>query len=122
MLWGYRTQADRDITYFGEENTQAAVRAVNVTEEENLLRFRAVIGEDSEPIELMLDGRHYVSDALAAVSVGLAMGIAPEQIAERLAHFRNMEGRQEIFEAKGCTIIKVCYHAGPESMAAALSV
>ena len=33
-----------------------------------------------------------------------------------------MAGRQEIFQAKGCTIIKDCYNAGPESMAAALSV
>jgi UDP-N-acetylmuramoyl-tripeptide--D-alanyl-D-alanine ligase len=33
-----------------------------------------------------------------------------------------MEGRQEIFEARGCTIIKDCYNAGPESMAAALNV
>ena len=33
-----------------------------------------------------------------------------------------MEGRQEIFAEKGCTIIKDCYNAGPESMAAALRV
>ena len=33
-----------------------------------------------------------------------------------------MEGRQEIFEAEGYTVIKDCYNAGPESMAAALSV
>jgi UDP-N-acetylmuramoyl-tripeptide--D-alanyl-D-alanine ligase len=33
-----------------------------------------------------------------------------------------MAGRQEIFEAAGCTIIKDCYNAGPESMAAALAV
>lgn len=36
--------------------------------------------------------------------------------------FQNMAGRQEIFTAKGCTIIKDCYNAGPESMAAALEV
>ena len=74
------------------------------------------------PLTLPLEGTHYVADAMAAVAVGLAMGVAPAQIAERLAAFRNMEGRQEIFEARGCTIIKDCYNAGPESMAAALSV
>ena len=36
--------------------------------------------------------------------------------------FRNMTGRQEIYEAKGMTIISDCYNAGPESMAAALAV
>ena len=69
-----------------------------------------------------VEGEHYVSDAMAAVSVGLAMGVKPEQIAQALANFRNMEGRQEIFEAGGYTIIKDCYNAGPESMAAALAV
>ena len=33
-----------------------------------------------------------------------------------------MAGRQEIFEKNGYTIIKDCYNAGPESMAAALRV
>jgi UDP-N-acetylmuramoyl-tripeptide--D-alanyl-D-alanine ligase len=33
-----------------------------------------------------------------------------------------MSGRQEIFAKDGFTIIKDCYNAGPESMAAALSV
>ena len=36
--------------------------------------------------------------------------------------FQNMQGRQEIFEANGMTIISDCYNAGPESMAAALAV
>jgi len=54
--------------------------------------------------------------------VGLAMGVQPEVITRQLAAFRNMEGRQEMLEAKGCSIIKDCYNAGPESMAAALVV
>ena len=36
--------------------------------------------------------------------------------------FRNLAGRQETFEAGGYTIIRDCYNAGPESMAASLSV
>ena len=73
-------------------------------------------------VGLPLEGQHYVCDALAAVAVGLSMGVSPVRIQERLANFRNMAGRQEIFTAKGCTIIKDCYNAGPESMAAALAV
>jgi len=122
MLWGHRKQTDRDITYFGEENDQAQVRAVNVTEEENLLRFRAVIGQESVPVELMLDGRHFVSDALAAIAVGNALGVTLENAAESLANFQNMAGRQEIFQVNGYTVIKDCYNASPESMKAALTV
>ena len=44
------------------------------------------------------------------------------KIQERLSRFRNMAGRQEILEIRGCTVIKDCYNAGPESMAAALNV
>ena len=36
--------------------------------------------------------------------------------------FRNMAGRQEIYDAGGFHIISDCYNAGPESMAAALAV
>ena len=49
-------------------------------------------------------------------------GVSPSKMQEALSRFQNMAGRQEIFEAKGCTIIKDCYNAGPESMAAALAV
>ena len=122
MLWGQRTQVGREITCFGEENNQAQVRAVNVTEEENLLRFRAVIGEESVPVELQLDGRHFVSDALAAIAVGNALGVSLEAAAESLANFQNMAGRQEIFQVNGYTVIKDCYNASPESMKAALTV
>ncbi len=122
LLWNYRTEAEREITYFGEENDHAVVRAVNVDEEENLLRFRAVIGEESVPVELTLDGRHYVSDALAAIAVGNALGVSLETAAQSLAVFQNMEGRQEIFVVNGYTVIKDCYNASPESMKAALTV
>ena len=122
MLWDYRKAANREITYFGEDNKLAAVRAENVSEEENFLRFRAVIGQESEPIELMLDGRHYVSDALAAISVGHTLGVSLEKARDSLGSFQNMAGRQEIFEVNGYTVIKDCYNASPESMKAALTV
>jgi len=121
-LWSQRSLPHMKVTYFGENNTDAAVRASQVTEEQELLRFTVNAEDLSFPVELRLEGRHYVSDALAAVSVGLALGVEPARIRESLCLFRNMAGRQEIFEAKDCTVIKDCYNAGPESMRAALTV
>ena len=69
-----------------------------------------------------LEGEHFIADALAAVTVGLKLGVAPERIREALDSFQNMSGRQEILEVNGMTIINDCYNAGPESMAAALNV
>lgn len=112
----------RPVTYFGTDDTICAVCGSNIREENGKLFFDVTAPGTEFALQLPLEGQHYVCDALAAVAVGLSMGVAPVRIQQRLANFRNMEGRQEIFTAKGCTIIKDCYNAGPESMAAALAV
>ncbi len=122
LLWGSRKTIPLKATYFGVENPDCGVRGSKIEEAEGLLRFWATCGNLTFPVEMALEGRHYVSDALAAVAVGMELGVDPSKIQESLSQFRNMAGRQEIFEAKGCTIIKDCYNAGPESMAAALNV
>ena len=109
------------ITYFGQSEG-CDVRGFDVKQDGEMLRFRAEAGKLSIPVEMMLEGEHYVNDALAAVSVALKLAVPPERIGESLAAFRNMSGRQEIFKAGEYTIIKDCYNAGPESMAAALGV
>ena len=106
------------VTYFGR-GENCTVRASDVRQESGRLMFRV---NERLPIELELEGDHFVSDAMAAVAVGLELGVSEEQIRLGLARFHNMEGRQETFEAAGCTIIKDCYNAGPESMIAALNV
>ena len=121
-LWGCRETLSRPVTYFGATNAQCTLRATQIRQLEGQLHFDVHHGDDSFPVMLPLEGAHFVADALAAVSVALKLGVAPQRIAHRLARFRNMAGRQEIFEAKGMTVIKDCYNAGPESMAAALKV
>ena len=110
------------VSLFGLENPQCHIKADDILEEESYMYFRVSAGDAIFPMELNLEGKHYISDALAAVSVGLAMGVEPAKIQESLSQFQNMAGRQETFVQKGCTIIKDCYNAGPESMAAALEV
>ncbi len=122
LLWSQRNLSHMKLCFFGQENPQCAVKACEIQEESEYMRFRVETGNAAFPVALNLEGKHYISDALAAVSVGMTMGIEPAKIQESLSQFRNMAGRQEIFTAKGCTIIKDCYNAGPESMAAALEV
>ena len=109
------------ITYFGLSEG-CDVQGFDARQEEQTLCFRAEAGRLTMEVRMELEGLHYVSDALAAVAVGLKLGVSSELIAKSLSQFRNLSGRQEIFQAKGCTIIKDCYNAGPESMAAALGV
>ena len=122
LLWSQRDLTHLKLRYFGAENEEGAVRAENICQEPEYTGFVVKAGDVSFPVELALEGRHYICDALAAISVGLALDVAPAKIQEKLSQFRNMAGRQEIFTHKGFTIIKDCYNAGPESMAAALEV
>ena len=109
------------IVFFGTQSNSAVV-ADDIRQTSDCLSFRVTSGRETFAIELPLEGMHYVPDALAAVSVGLQLGVSVADIQQRLAAFRNLAGRQETFEEKGFTIIKDCYNAGPESMAAALRV
>ena len=109
------------ITYFGRSEG-CSVQAFDVRQDDDKLRFRVEAGKLSFPVELNLEGEHFVGDAMAAITVGLKLAVPSERIAESLASFRNMSGRQEIFKAGEYTIINDCYNAGPESMTAALGV
>ncbi len=122
LLWSVRDRADVPHLYFGAANDKCEVCAGDVSTEDGTLSFKVTAQNTAFSVTLPLEGEHYVLDALAAVSAGLKLGVQPEKIAAALADFQNMAGRQEIFEAKGYTIIKDCYNAGPESMAAALAV
>lgn len=121
-LLRYLDQAPQQrITYFGQSDI-CAVRGYDVKQDGEILRFRVEAGKLSLPVEMLLEGEHFVNDALAAVAVALKLAVPSGRIGESLARFRNISGRQEIFQAGGYTIIKDCYNAGPESMAAALGV
>ena len=121
LLWNLHKTLSR-ATYFGASNTECAVLATDVQENDGVLSFDVRLPSCSTVIRLPLEGQHYVTDALAAIAVGLCFGVSGENMAKSLGHFRNMEGRQEIFQAGEYTIIQDCYNAGPESMAAALAV
>ena len=121
LLRNLPVKISQKITYYGTEEN-SAVRAEDVHQGIGHMTFTARAGDLSFPVEMDLEGSHYVSDATAAIAVALAMKVSPENIQQRLASFRNMEGRQEIIRTEKYTIIKDCYNAGPESMEAALGV
>ena len=112
----------RHVVYFGCKNEDAAIRATDVEITSGCVRFRVHYKDQEYPVELPVEGEHFVPDSLAAIAVGVQMKVKPEDIQQSLAQFQNMAGRQEIFKKRGYTIISDCYNAGPESMAAALNV
>ncbi len=122
LLWNQRKALNRKVTYFGVRNGESDVLGEEVCQEENTLSFHAKAKGTAFPVTLMLEGEHYVHDALAAIAVGVELGVPVEQIQSSLNGFRNMAGRQAIYQKNGFTIIEDCYNAGPESMTAALTV
>ena len=121
LLWNQHNNL-KNVSYFGERNSECAVLASNVQKKDGGLAFCVNWNNEAFSVGMSVEGEHYVSDALAAITVGLELGVRISDICASLASFRNMEGRQEIFNAGQYTIIKDFYNAGPESMAAALAV
>ncbi len=122
MLWSQHNLSHLRFTYFGRENMDCALTARDIRQADGALRYLAFQDGFHFPVELPVEGMHYVTDSLAAIAVGLELGVEPARLQERLSAFQNMAGRQEIYEKNGYTIINDCYNAGPESMGAALQV
>ena len=102
---------DRRIMSYGF-SAQADVKGVNVTPIAGGNRFDVVVtdrdGETRtiEGIELPMPGRHNVQNAIAAVAVGLEMGMTDEQIAKGFDQFGGVKRRfTNVGEVDGVTVI-----------------
>lgn len=117
-----RSRTQEKVLTFGEA-PEADVRAADVKlDAEGQPAFTLHIGDFTGPVQLHLIGEHYVSNALAAAAVALAVGLGPEQIADGLnAAQRVSAARMELTErADGVTIINDAFNANPDSTRAAL--
>lgn len=85
----------------------ASVTAAKI--EPQALGVRFVVeqaGKSQFPVDLAVPGRHNVQNALAAVCVGLELGLTAEQIQSGLHRFRGADRRFSIkAEADGITIV-----------------
>lgn len=112
---------DYELVYFGIENERAFVRATDLCETAEGVRFTLRCGELSAKAFVPVVGRHNVYDALAAAAVGLKLGFSPEEIADALASFHPEGLRQKSETIHGVNVIADCYNANPDSMRASLS-
>jgi UDP-N-acetylmuramoyl-tripeptide--D-alanyl-D-alanine ligase len=75
----------------------------------------------SWPLTLPAAGEHMLMNALAAIAVGLCLGLAPEAAAAALAGFKPVARRSQVETlASGVNLLNDCYNANPGSMAVAL--
>lgn len=102
---------DRRIMSYGF-SAQADVKGINVTPMAGGNRFDVVVTDRDgdtrtiEGIELPMPGRHNVQNAIAAVAVGLEMGMTDQQITQGFDQFGGVKRRfTRVGEVDGITII-----------------
>lgn len=74
----------------------------------------SVIHWEGLRIRLPLVGRHNVSNALAAISVAMELGVPPADVRDGLESARPLPGRSEILRGR-VTVIADCYNSSPDS-------
>jgi len=111
--------------FFGKGDV-CDIQAVNV-ENMGLSGSKAEVRENNgltEPyvIRLYVPGEHMVSNALAAIAVGRALGLSEEEMVNGIAGTGSVDGRSNIIRDNKLTIIDDCYNANPVSMKAAIDL
>jgi UDP-N-acetylmuramate--alanine ligase len=90
------TRISKPVTTYGFAE-DAQIRAVNVRHEAGRMHFTALCRHNSVPIDLEvtlnLAGAHNVLNALAAIAVGLEVGVKEEAIVAALAEFQGVGRR-----------------------------
>ena len=65
-------------------------------------------------------GSHLVYAALAAASVGLALGMTGDEIAAGIAQYQTVGDRARVIHVRNRTVVSDCYNANPNSCHAAV--
>jgi UDP-N-acetylmuramoyl-tripeptide--D-alanyl-D-alanine ligase len=118
----YVLQFGRDfkgkVVMYGMRAT-AEVRAENVQSKgAEGVEFEVVIGDARERAKLPLVGEHNVSNALAAVAVGLERGLTPAEAVGALATLAPADKRGEVLQVGNITVINDCYNSNPKALEA----
>lgn len=117
---------DRRVVTYGF-SASADLRAENVVTEGGMTRFDALVLERSgerrriEGVSLPMPGRHNVQNALAAIAVGLELGLADDVIARGFERFGGVKRRFTRVGEVGGTLIIDDYAHHPVEIRAVLS-
>lgn len=107
------------ITYGFDPEADLTVRNLTL----DGLKCRAEVNFKGEAIGILtlnVPGRHNVANALAAIAVGLELGLAPADILSALTKYEGVQRRFQVLgESKGVTVVDDYAH-NPQKVAAAL--
>jgi UDP-N-acetylmuramoyl-tripeptide--D-alanyl-D-alanine ligase len=110
----------RAITFGRSANADVRADAVSLRED-GRASFDLRYAGESVRVELGVPGEHMVGNALAAVAVGVTLGVSLGDAAAALGAVAVSRWRMETFRTdEGVRVLNDAYNANPESMAAAL--
>lgn len=95
-------------------------RAQNIREKGGQTLFEFCYQDTKEEILLNVLGKHNVSNALAAIAIGLRYDTPMDIIKQQLSTFSGQ--RQNIVHINGYVLIDDAYNASPDSMKASLNI
>jgi len=121
VVAGYATRTGARVVTFGRAD-DADVRADDVVlDADGRASCTIAHGDERVAIRLQVPGEHMVGNALAAVAVGIEVGVGLADAAEAAANTAVSRWRMETFTtSEGVRVLNDAYNANPESMAAAL--
>ena len=103
VLYGFKPNAD--------------IRAENIRSRGPLgSTFDLVIENFRTQATLPLIGPHNVSNALAAVAVGIERGLTPSEAANALATLQQADKRGQVLQLGNITVINDCYNSNPKAL------
>lgn len=88
-------------------NSQADLQAVDIVHKSNVSKFLVVHeGKDLGGVELQIPGKHNIQNALAAITVGLQLGVPFDKVKAGIEKFTGVFRRWEVkAEVKGVTVV-----------------
>jgi UDP-N-acetylmuramoyl-tripeptide--D-alanyl-D-alanine ligase len=122
LLYGLKGYLKYKTVYYGTEEG-LDLQAYNVkTMGESGTCFEVTIGNRDYKIHIPVPGTHNVYNALAAMAVGLQMGVPVESMIKGIASYSSAKMRLDIVNHKGYKVINDAYNASPQSMESAIDV
>ncbi|MBR1647075.1 MAG: UDP-N-acetylmuramoyl-tripeptide--D-alanyl-D-alanine ligase [Selenomonadaceae bacterium] len=102
------------------ENSSADFFAKNILIGNVSTEFIMVFDGKEYDFEIPMLGRHNVSNALAAIAAGVALGLSLDDIQRGISTLTTTKMRFEVIRRDGLTIVNDAYNASPASMRVAI--
>lgn len=86
------------------------------------IRLKLHVNGKEQSVTIPIPGEHNVYNALAAACVGAACDMEMKEICRGIETVETIDGRSNLIEKNGITVIDDCYNANPISMRASIDV